>query len=109
LVNIPDRPDSRFFNAYSLILRHNGMLNVETDLDTGVSPRQLRRMFEHYTGANMKTFSKVVRFQNFLRMAKAPGNTVNGLLYDAGYYDQAHFIKEFKELYGTTPGKVLGK
>lgn len=106
LVNNSTDADSRFFNAFSLILKHNGLINIERDLNTGVSQRQLRRMFEHYTGANAKTFSKVVRFQNLLKLQSAQ-DSKDKLFYDAGYYDQAHFIKEFKKLYGSTPAKAL--
>lgn len=108
LANVPADIDSRFFNAFSLIIKHNGLINIETGLDTGISSRQLRRMFEFYTGTNAKTFSKVVRFQNLLKLSQN-SDTDNKLFYDAGYYDQAHYIKEFNTLYGTTPGKALGK
>ena len=30
------------------------------------------------------------------------------IAYDSAYYDQAHFIKDFKEFTGTTPNKFLG-
>lgn len=102
--------DARFYGALSVILQNFGMLNVEKDLDTGLSPRQLRRLFEHYIGDSAKTFSQVVRFQNILR-AKPSQQSLreNKLFYDNGYYDQAHFIKEFKNLYGVTPGKAFGR
>jgi hypothetical protein len=99
--------DNRFYNAMEIILKNYGVLNIETDLDTGLSPRQLRRLFQFYVGDSAKTFSKVVRFQNILR-AKPSGQSLkqNKLFSDTGYYDQAHFIKEFKTFYGVTPGKL---
>ena len=86
------------------------MLNVETDLNTGISPRQLRRLFEFYIGDSAKTFSQVVRFQNILR-AKPSSQSLrqNKLFFDVGYYDQAHFVKEFKNFYGVTPSKAFGR
>ena len=101
--------DKRFDGALFSIIQSKGLINIETDIDTGISPRQLRRMFEFYVGTNAKTFSKVVRFQNALRMAQENRFLQDRLFYDAGYYDQAHFIKDFKLLYGTTPGKALDK
>jgi hypothetical protein len=100
--------DARFYEALSIILQNSGVLNVEKDLDTGLSPRQLRRLFKYYIGDSAKTFSQVVRFQNILR-AKPSQQSLreNKLFYDNGYYDQAHFIKEFKNLYGVTPGKAF--
>lgn len=102
--------DPRLYGALAMILQNFGVLNVEKDLDTGLSPRQLRRLFEYYIGDSVKTFSQVVRFQNILR-AKPSQQSLreNKLFYDNGYYDQAHFIKEFKNLYGVTPGKAFGR
>jgi AraC-like DNA-binding protein len=102
--------DHRFYQALDLILRKSGVLNVETDLDTGLSNRQLRRIFQFYIGDTAKTFSKVVRFQNILR-AKPSQQSLreNKLFFDSGYYDQAHFIKEFKNFYGVTPGRAFGR
>ncbi|ACT93185.1 AraC family transcriptional regulator [Dyadobacter fermentans] len=102
--------DPRLYGALAIILQNFGVLNVEKDLDTGLSPRQLRRLFEFYIGDSAKTFSQVVRFQNILR-AKPSQQSLreNKLFYDNGYYDQAHFIKEFKNLYGVTPGKAFGR
>lgn len=102
--------DPRFYQALDLILQKSGVLNVETDLDTGLSSRQLRRIFQFYIGDTAKTFSKVVRFQNILR-AKPSQQSLreNKLFFDSGYYDQAHFIKEFRNFYGVTPGRAFGR
>lgn len=100
--------DNRLYNAINIILQKRGVLNIETDLDTGISPRQLRRLFEFYIGDSVKTFSKVVRFQNILH-AKPSVQSLrkNKLFFDNGYYDQAHFIKEFKSFYGITPTQAF--
>ncbi|MGV8135624.1 MAG: DUF6597 domain-containing transcriptional factor [Mangrovibacterium sp.] len=98
--------DQRFFMALKGILQTNGTLRIEKDLDTGISPRQLRRLFEYYIGDTAKTFSMIVRFQHILR-ASALNSGDKKLFYDAGYYDQAHFIREFSNFYGETPGKVF--
>ncbi|WP_257666412.1 helix-turn-helix domain-containing protein [Parapedobacter tibetensis] len=102
--------DPRLYGAIASIMQKSGVLNVETDIDTGISPRQLRRLFEYYIGDTAKTFSQVVRFQNILR-AKPSMQSLreNKLFYDVGYYDQAHFIKEFKNFYGVTPSRAFGR
>jgi AraC-like DNA-binding protein len=102
--------DSRLYNAVEKILQEYGLVNIEQDLNTGISQRQLRRLFEYYIGDTAKTFAKVVRFQNILR-AKPSSQSLrqNKLFFDVGYYDQAHFIKEFKHFYGVTPSKAFGR
>jgi len=102
--------DTRLYEAMDIILKNAGMIHIENDINTGISPRQLRRLFEHYIGDTPKTFSKIVRFQQILR-AKPSVQSLrrNKLFFDAGYHDQAHFIKEFKLLYGITPAKAFDK
>jgi AraC-like DNA-binding protein len=102
--------DSRLYESIKIILENFGVLNVETDLKTGISPRQLRRLFQFYIGDTAKTFSKIVRFQNILR-AKPSTQSLreNKLFFEVGYYDQAHFVKEFKNFYGVTPGRAFGR
>ncbi len=100
--------DSRLHAAIGIILKKSGVVNIEKDLDTGVSQRQLRRLFEFYIGDSAKVFSKVVRFQNILK-AKPSHQSLrkNKLFFDLGYYDQSHFIREFKNFYGVTPSQAF--
>lgn len=102
--------DHRLYDAIDIILRNFGVVILETDINTGVSQRQLRRLFKFYIGDTPKSFSKVVRFQNILK-AKPSTQSLkqNKLFYDLGYYDQAHFIKDFKNFYGVTPAKAFGR
>jgi AraC-like DNA-binding protein len=106
--DIKFRSDDRLYGAIKIILENFGVVNIANDLDTGISPRQLQRLFKYYVGDTAKTFSKVVQFQNILR-AKPSNQSLktNKLFYDVGYYDQAHFIKDFKNFYGVTPTKAF--
>lgn len=110
MVNTNFDNDNRLYEALGIILRNYGVLDIEKDLNTGISSRQLRRLFEFYIGDSAKTFSKVVRFQNILR-AKPSAQSLrqNKLFFDVGYYDQSHFIKEFKNFYGVTPARAFGR
>ena len=101
--------DPRFQRAFMEILNKNGHLETERDLDTGLSPRQLRRLFNHYIGTTPKSFCQVVRFQYILN-AKPSKQSLrdNKIFYDVGFYDQAHFIKDFKKFYGVTPARAFG-
>lgn len=101
--------DPRVMNAMIDILKSGGNKDINS-LDTGLSIRQLRRRFQFYFGDSPKTFSQVVRFQNILR-AKPSLESLkhNKIFYDLGYYDQAHFIKEFNNFYGVSPSKAFGR
>jgi AraC-like DNA-binding protein len=102
--------DNRLYEALELILNSQGMHTVENGLTNGISTRQLRRLFEFYIGDTPKVFSQVVRFQAILK-AKPSSQSLrqNKLFFDAGYYDQSHFIREFKNFYGVTPAKAFGR
>lgn len=106
--NINPHPDKRLYEAINIILRSQGVLAIGKELQTGISPRQLRRLFELFIGDTPKMFSKVVRFQQILH-AKPSRQALrqNKLFFNYGYHDQAHFIKEFKRMYGLTPTIAL--
>ncbi|MCE7996326.1 MAG: AraC family transcriptional regulator [Roseivirga sp.] len=106
--SVSSEVDGRFYQAFETILASYGNVSIEKGLDTGISPRQLRRLFEFYIGDSAKTFSKIVRFQQLLYAKPSTARLrKEKLFYDVGYYDQAHFIKEFKTLFGTTPSKAF--
>lgn len=69
----------------------------------GWSERRLERAFKQHVGLSPKLFSRITRFQSFLI-----GDGFNDdLLLDralaAGFYDQAHLIKDFRSFAGVTP------
>jgi len=101
--------DSRFLNSLILIFQVHGHLNIEQKLNTGLSARQLRRIFNYYIGTTAKTFSSVVRFQYILNAIPSKQSLKeNKLYYDVGFFDQAHFVKNFKRFYGVTPSEAFG-
>lgn len=103
--------DYRVYETLMIILKNPGSLNIERDINKSVyvSPRHLRRLFDFYIGDNIKSFIRVVRFQNYLRgHLESKTKSIERLYYDVGYHDQAHFIKEFKTFCGETPARTLG-
>jgi methylphosphotriester-DNA--protein-cysteine methyltransferase len=66
----------------------------------GLSARQLRRLSQLYLGVSPRAFSRVLRFQHAIHLINT--KTVS-TQWTEGYYDQSHFIKEFKQLSGLTP------
>lgn len=102
--------DHRFFDSLNLIFQKNGFLDTEKDLKTGLSPRQLRRIFNFYIGVTPKAFCNVVRFQYILKAKPSTQNLKEEkLYYDVGFFDQSHFIKHFKTFYGVSPSEAFNK
>lgn len=93
------------------ILTANGQLSVrELSKKTNISPRQLERKFSLAIGLSPKQLSKTIRLQATLTMLLSKNFTsLTALAYENEYYDQAHFIKDFKDLTGFTPKEFYGE
>lgn len=86
------------------ILTTGGDVPIQTKAAEWISPRQLRQLFHDHIGCSPKLFARIARFQKTLYTMRygKPNEKINPF-YQHGYFDQAHFIKEFKLLYGATP------
>lgn len=74
----------------------------------GWSPRKMIDEFREHTGLPPKSVARIVRFEGAL--ARLNDNTTGRLAdiaSDSGYYDQAHFNREFRSLAGVSPGQYL--
>src|SRR5262245_32094063 len=68
-----------------------------------VSVRQLERGFRRVIGTSPKVFARTVRFEQAQRrLMFDPDADLTELAYECGYFDQAHFIKDFKAFTGKT-------
>ncbi|VAW29110.1 Transcriptional regulator, AraC family [hydrothermal vent metagenome] len=92
------------------ILTANGQLSVnELSSQNNINRRQLTRKFSSTIGLSPKQLSKTIRLQNTLKTLMSKNNkSLTELAYENEYYDQAHFIKEFKEFTGLTPKEFYG-
>lgn len=78
--------------------------------EIGCSTRYLRKNFEQYIGISPKLFSQILKFQYSLYLlTKTKEYNIRDIIYEIGYYDQAHFINEFKKFSHLTPKEVLLK
>lgn len=87
------------------LMQSNGHINIEKLSDKmKINRRQLERKFSSAIGLSPKQLSKVIRLQKTLKML-TQNNTGNltDIAYENGYFDQAHFIKDFKEFTGVSP------
>lgn len=99
--------DARLGRAVALIFRSGGSVRIaELATAAGVSERALSRLFTGRVGLSPKRFSRVVRFQHVLRRVRGRADWAQ-LAIELGYFDQAHMIREFRTLFGCTPGEAV--
>jgi len=72
----------------------------------GVTTRHLRRAFVESIGVGPKDYARSVRLRRALRSAETSSDWAQ-IATDAGYYDQAHLIGEFRQLVGLTPTEYM--
>lgn len=102
-------PDKLALAALALIHQSKGNIRIKDlvqQLHTSQSP--LEKRFRSAVGASPKKFASIVRLKNLLQQYPKTGSLTE-LGYEAGFYDQAHFIKEFKAFTGDTPENYFRK
>lgn len=88
------------------IINSNGNLKLaELSTFTGYSERYLNKKIHEDFGMNPKSLIRFVRFQKAVSNLIGTINCINEIdtALESGYYDQSHFIKEFKQFSGLTP------
>ncbi|HAS45492.1 MAG TPA: AraC family transcriptional regulator [Microscillaceae bacterium] len=92
------------------ILTANGQLTVnQLSQQNNINRRQLVRKFSSIIGLGPKQLSKTIRLQTALKSLLTQQKTsLTALAYENEFYDQAHFIKDFKEFTGLTPKEFYG-
>ncbi len=88
----------------TIFLAHGKIGISELAKKTAINKRKLERTFITAVGMSPKQLSKIIRLQNTISMLnKKQYNSLTELAYENGYYDQAHFIKDFREFTGISP------
>ena len=97
-------PNSILNTAVHSIQSTKGNLKLKNlSLQLNISTRQLRNIFSEKIGISPKQFIRMMRFKNTL---SSPPNFNENMAQYAdrmGYYDESHFIHEFKLFGGMTP------
>jgi AraC-like DNA-binding protein len=74
----------------------------------GLSSRRFIEVFHHQIGLTPKVFQRVCRFQRALRtLHNGAAPDLADLALNCGYYDQPHFINDFRTFSGMTPLEYL--
>ena len=103
------RYDRTVDQCLQLIDAKRGQLNVaQLAAHLGVSNRQLSRRFQHVVGLSPKEYARVSRFLHAMSlMNDSSPHTLTETALACGYYDQAHFNHEFREMAGMAPGEFF--
>jgi transcriptional regulator GlxA family with amidase domain len=103
--SLPDPAEiSPLQRALAWMRERHGCVSIdELAGQAGLSVRQFRRTCLAQTGLTPKVLARVLRFRHALAQVHAHPCAFAHMALDCGYYDQAHFINEFRELSGRTP------
>ena len=90
--------------AVNYILEKHGMVTVSEMCEvSGVGERQLQILFKKQIGLSPKLFARIKRFSYIFQLVENNNQSWSNLAYDAAYYDQSHFIRNFKDFTGENP------
>jgi len=105
----PVDPEVR--HSIELICTHKGRLPIAwINEKLQVTERQLERKFNAQIGISPKYFSGIVKIHQTLKLLQyTPFNSTAQVACEAGYFDQAHFIHDFKKIAGVSPLKYLSQ
>lgn len=94
--------------ATTIISDTHGQIKVkEVARQTYYSERHLKRLFLAQIGVNIKNYARLTRFNYVLKLIQKPPCFFAALSQQAGYFDQAHFDKDFRAISGMSPREYL--
>jgi AraC-like DNA-binding protein len=107
---VPDI-DLLTLDALHTIRRAKGHISVHRlTTHLALSERQLERRFSQQTGLSPKMFARLIRFRTAaMLLQQQPMLPLQDLVHEIGFYDQAHFIHDFKAFSGLTPTEYLAQ
>jgi len=96
---------SQIEHALRIIEDTGGQVKVkDLAVESCLSTKQFERKFTRFVGVAPKKYISIYKFQNVLRMyRKNPDTNLYNLAYSNGYYDQSHFIHDFKSITDLIP------
>ena len=74
-----------------------------------VHPNHLSRAFSRYFGTSLGNYIRLVKLNQAFNLIVSTQLSMTEICYRCGFYDQSHFIVNFKRVYHTTPSKLSKK
>ena len=97
------QPDLLVSEAMQQIRQSKGDIKIKSLLSgLPISRDPFEKRFRKITGTSPKHFAAIIRLQNLIENYSGAVSLTEAA-YSAGYYDQAHFIKDFRSFTGQTP------
>lgn len=111
LTNLHYEVADKLKEALYLISRYNNDIFTVEKLakKLEISTSSLFRLFKNYVGQNPKSYLKIIRFRNTLNEILQNQNTLTSIAHFNHYYDQAHFINDFKTFSSHSPKELADK
>ena len=107
-----EKGNPNLISDYSLnrIMMSGGLVTLgELAEKTGYSERYINKIFKMEIGLSPKQFAKIIRFQKTVAALNYSQNiSLTEIATDMGYFDQAHFVHDFKAYTGLTPKSYRG-
>ncbi len=96
-------------STINILSQTKGSASINSILKEDLSKRRnLERKFSKQVGISPKQLGRIIRLQAALKMMlNEQAETLTQVAYESEYYDQAHFIKDFKEFTGVNPKEYL--
>jgi AraC-like DNA-binding protein len=103
--------DKEKIEIFKTFQKSIGKLTVDEYCHTyGLNPRKLQRVFRKYIGMTPKSFKRINRFQGVIRsLVNNPPKDLTSIAFDHAFYDQSHFINDFKSFSGSSPSNFLSE
>jgi AraC-like DNA-binding protein len=103
----PDENDRLIRTAVDLIIDDPDITKVNDLVErTGVNKRKLQRLFIQYVGVSPKAVIQRYRLNDAAdHLLTRPATNATRVAVEYGYFDQSHFIKDFKQIVGQTPSR----
>jgi AraC-like DNA-binding protein len=106
LTSLP--PVNNVQTAIANLVGRKGQLTLDDfSVAAGMGARQLRRVCRKQSGLAPKHLARILRFRHAVALLRCGESNMAGLAFNCGYYDQAHMIREFRNLAGMSPGRYL--
>jgi AraC-like DNA-binding protein len=102
-------PESGIDHTSRLLLATRGRARIDSLAErSGMSARHFQRRFTAQVGLSPKLYARTIRFDAaLLAHHDAPAKPWTEIVHEAGYFDQAHFVRECHALVGLAPSHFI--